>query len=518
MNKKLDNGNLHGKSGNHRETGMARRRGALTRAMICCGLLAGAALSTPGHAHAAEQVIAIGTDNCNTNVAINNAVGQSFQVPSATVLDRIAIWMKPELYYNTSYEVRLYSGEGTGGTLLATSNTLSLAGQDDGEVTGWKDFSFGLSVDLAANQAYTLQLTRLSQYSGAFSYCSNVYSGGKLYWLGTYPETGHDMSFRLYGVPNLLDNGHGNTGDMSGWTITANGGAGWAVTSNQFRTSYGWDKRQQLVDLYAKGQDAASMASAPPIHISERFHSSYCPDYYFLKVELLDGNMNVVDTFDTGTVQLTGSCVWAENWVTVSHTFSGYGPDVRYVRWSDGGKDSEYWAGHYGPVLDDAILVVGSNLLANPAADSNDLSGWTITANGGAGWAATNNQFRTSYGWDRRSQVVDLYALGYDWHHMSGAPPIYITEKSQKTYCPDYYEIKVELLDSNMNVVDTFETGTLQHAGNCAWDGDWESVSYTFTGYGPNVRYVRWSDGGKDSEYWAGHYGPKFDDAVLMVQ
>ncbi|EPX58265.1 hypothetical protein D187_004021 [Cystobacter fuscus DSM 2262] len=38
--------------------------------------------------------------------------------------------------------------------------------------------------------------------------------------------------------------------------------------------------------------------------------------------------------------------------------FTGYGPAARYVRWTDGGMDSEWWWGHYGVVMDDAVVAV----------------------------------------------------------------------------------------------------------------------------------------------------------------
>ncbi len=491
---------------------------AAARAALPAAALAAALIAAPGHARAAGQVTGLDVAGCSSNVAINNAIGQSFRVPSAIALDRIELYLKPNLYYDTSYNIELFDGEGPVGAPIATSAVVNLGALDDGVPIAWRGFSFGFSVELAPNHTYTLRLNRLSQYSGGFGRCTNAYANGKLYWLGSYPQSHEDMAFRVYGEQNLLVNGHASAGNMTGWTITANGGAGWKAASGLFFTSYFLDSRTQLVDLHARGYDAAAMASAPPIHISEQFSATYCPDSYFLKVELLDAAMNVVDTFDTGTVQQTGTCVWADNPETVSHTFTAYGPNVRYVRWSDGGKDSEFWAGHYGPRLDNAILTVGRNLLVNPAADAGDLSGWTITANGGEGWKVIHNEFATSYFQDTRTQLVDLFALGYDAQQMSSAPPIFVSERSRKTYCPDFYSLKVELLDAAMNVVDVFDTGTLQHAGTCQWDHVYETVSFTFTGYGPGVRYVRWTDGGKDSEFWAGHYGPRFDDAVLTLR
>jgi hypothetical protein len=161
---------------------------------------------------------------------------------------------------------------------------------------------------------------------------------------------------------SLLQNPDGSSGDMWGWTLLENGGNGWAVSSSPyFVTSFGWGRRTQTVDLYERGFDEKTLADAPPIEISEEFGWTYCPDMYYLKVELLDENLRVVSAFDTGVVQQQGPCDYNLNWQTVSHTFVGYEPGVRYVRWEDGGKDSEFWLGHYGAVMRNAVLKIRSS-------------------------------------------------------------------------------------------------------------------------------------------------------------
>lgn len=147
-------------------------------------------------------LINVDTAGCSTNVAINNAIAQSFRVSSARTLDRFEIWMKPELYYTTSYAVELYDGEGTSGTKLATSSSLTLGSQTGGVPSTWYGFSFqGQGVVLQPDRAYTLKLVRLSTYSGAFAECGNVYPGGIQYWLGYSPDYSYDMAFRLYTQP-----------------------------------------------------------------------------------------------------------------------------------------------------------------------------------------------------------------------------------------------------------------------------------------------------------------------------
>ncbi|KYF83867.1 hypothetical protein BE20_00030 [Sorangium cellulosum] len=146
----------------------------------------------------ALPIINVDTTGCNP-IAINNAIGQSFRVPAATSLDHFDIWIKPELYYTTAYNVEVYDSEGTGGVKIATSAPVSMGSQTGGAASTWYSFAFGKGVSLQANHAYTFKLVRLSQYSGAFSHCGNVYASGIEYWLGYSASSGNDMSFRLYG-------------------------------------------------------------------------------------------------------------------------------------------------------------------------------------------------------------------------------------------------------------------------------------------------------------------------------
>jgi hypothetical protein len=168
--------------------------------MVDAGAMEGAAPEEElGFAEQAlgAPVVSVDTAGCLMNVAINNAIGQSFKIPSASKLDSIDIWIKPNLYYTTSYNVELYDGEGTSGTKLATSASLTMGSQTGGVPSGWYKFTFA-GPELQANHAYTLRLVRLSQYSGAFSECGDVYGNGIEYWLGYWADSSYDISFRVY--------------------------------------------------------------------------------------------------------------------------------------------------------------------------------------------------------------------------------------------------------------------------------------------------------------------------------
>lgn len=42
-------------------------------------------------------------------------------------------------------------------------------------------------------------------------------------------------------------------------------------------------------------------------------------------------------------------------------------------------------------------------------------------------------------------------------------------------------------------------------------------VEYTFSNYGRGVRFIEFKHEGKDTQFWAGHYGSKMSGAVVKV-
>jgi hypothetical protein len=172
-----------------------------------------------------NAVINVDIAGCQTNMAINNAIAQSFTLPSAMKLEAIGIWIKPELYYTTSYNVELYDGNGTGGAKLATSSAVTMGSRTGGAPSTWYTFDFA-GQSLQPGHAYTLKVVRLSQYSGAFSQCGNVYAGGNQYWLGYSPDYYYDMSFRVYGTTLS----HRFTMDEAGGTTVSDSAPAGTVT------------------------------------------------------------------------------------------------------------------------------------------------------------------------------------------------------------------------------------------------------------------------------------------------
>jgi hypothetical protein len=174
---------------------------------------------------------------------------------------------------------------------------------------------------------------------------------------------------------NLLTNPGNESGNLSGWVITLNGGDGWANTGAygevrsgnfSFSGSYWWEEMAQEVDLIAKGYSTAYLNAAPPIHVSEWYRASSCcssTDEYYFKAELLDSAGIVLTSYNLGSMAapVQSTPVWQQ----VVHTFTGYPAGVTKVRITHGSKDNEGWAGNYGTIIDDALVSIDT-LLVNP--------------------------------------------------------------------------------------------------------------------------------------------------------
>lgn len=144
--------------------------------------------------------------------------------------------------------------------------------------------------------------------------------------------------------------------------------------------------------------------------------------------------------------------------------------------------------------------------------DGTTLTGWTITNNGGDGWLA-NGTFRTSYGWARKFQVIDLVAAGYTTAELDTAPIVYASEQYSSVFNNgDQYEYTVTLQDASFNTIDT-KSITLTNVGS----NNWQLAGFTFSNYGSGLRYIRYEHGGVDTEFWADHYGTRIDNSTITL-
>ncbi|XP_019962799.1 F-box only protein 6-like isoform X2 [Paralichthys olivaceus] len=173
---------------------------------------------------------------------------------------------------------------------------------------------------------------------------------------------------------NLLENPRGEQ-KLQGWQILENGGDKWKVegvmvphpdvtVQINFVTSYGMCKKAQLIDLEREGYNSSFMDHfQPDIRISDWYAPRWdCGSEYDICVELLNHRKRPIQTFDPQTVLFEQ---WNDQkWCQMTHVFQNYGPGVRYIRFTHGGRDTQFWAGWYG------IRVTNSCVEICPAVDS----------------------------------------------------------------------------------------------------------------------------------------------------
>uniref|UniRef100_A0A672QUE7 F-box only protein 6-like n=1 Tax=Sinocyclocheilus grahami TaxID=75366 RepID=A0A672QUE7_SINGR len=163
------------------------------------------------------------------------------------------------------------------------------------------------------------------------------------------------------------------------------------------------------------------------------------------------------------------------------------------------------------------------NLLKNPRAE-----GWTIVQNGGDCWVTGGNMkpfpdetvtkcFVTSYGLCLKQQLIDLKKEGYSDAFMDRLqPPIKITDWYAPRYdCGCQYEISVELLDRRKKPLCTFQPEKVFFE---QWNHEpWCQMTHVFKDYGPGVRFICFTHGGVDTQFWAGWYGIRVTNSSVEI-
>ncbi|XP_046725317.1 F-box only protein 6-like [Silurus meridionalis] len=171
---------------------------------------------------------------------------------------------------------------------------------------------------------------------------------------------------------NLLKNPNANE-KFTGWNILENGGDRWKVdriftphpdetVTKCFVTSYSQCIKSQLIDLKKEGYSPAFMDEIQPnIVISDWYAPRWdCGSLYEIHVELLTQKKKTVQFFCPDQVTFPQ---WNDQkWMNMTHTFMDYGPGVRFIRFKHGGRDTQFWAGHYG------IRVTNSSVEICPSA------------------------------------------------------------------------------------------------------------------------------------------------------
>ncbi|XP_070619839.1 F-box only protein 27-like [Erythrolamprus reginae] len=168
---------------------------------------------------------------------------------------------------------------------------------------------------------------------------------------------------------------------------------------------------------------------------------------------------------------------------------------------------------------------LGRNLLRNPCGTEQfrhwrSRDGWNLEANRSpVEGAEAQTCFASTYWWCEKEQVIDLLKEGL-WPDLMDTfqPDIVVSDWwGSCEDCGCVYELYVALLAANKRkVIRVFEAKPEPiPQGN---DASYQKVTHTFRGYGRGVRYVRFKHRGKDTQFWAGHYGARVTNSSVVVQ
>lgn len=173
-----------------------------------------------------------------------------------------------------------------------------------------------------------------------------------------------------------------------------------------------------------------------------------------------------------------------------------------------------------GVVLGGAAVAApfNENLLVNSTATSSNMTGWTVTANGGSGWSVDSGVFYTSYQWDIRTQTIDLLSAGFSADILDASPDIRVGVNINADWGGQYF-INCQIQDASHNVLATFSVGSQSSpiTTNSNFSGAFEWVGTTLSDYASGARYIVYTDGGKDTRNWLGQYGTRFKEAEVTV-
>ncbi|XP_073794791.1 uncharacterized protein isoform X1 [Danio rerio] len=164
---------------------------------------------------------------------------------------------------------------------------------------------------------------------------------------------------------NLIKNPKAEAG-LQGWGIKVdNKKACWLVEENRkpfpdntvtrcYVASDGLCLKRQLIDLQKEGYSAAFMDQLQPhIKISDWYTTNLAyGSSYQVCMELLNEEMQPISSNNPHRLVLDG-----ENypWCEITRVFQNYGPGVRFIRFTHGGSENQFWKcryeGNFPPAL-----------------------------------------------------------------------------------------------------------------------------------------------------------------------
>uniref|UniRef100_A0A3P9IE91 Zgc:175088 n=1 Tax=Oryzias latipes TaxID=8090 RepID=A0A3P9IE91_ORYLA len=171
------------------------------------------------------------------------------------------------------------------------------------------------------------------------------------------------------------------------------------------------------------------------------------------------------------------------------------------------------------------------NLLRNPCGEE-DLAFWELMENGGNGWTVEDmpgdcghdfyndevkKYFATSFEWCSKKQVIHLLEEDYSTDELDTQPEVTVEDwYASRTDCGCEYQLAVYLLNDNHEVIQEFKPELVvldPEKDDCSW----QQIKYTFSEYGPGMRFISFEHGGKDIKYWDGWFGVRVTGSSVTI-
>ncbi|KAM4704042.1 F-box only protein 2 [Rhinophrynus dorsalis] len=190
----------------------------------------------------------------------------------------------------------------------------------------------------------------------------------------TKPDNWKNVYFLNKRKRNLIKNNCGEA-DLDYWEDVLHGGDGWKIEelpgdnggefpvegiNKYFVSSFEWCKKSQIIDLLNEGYWEEVLDTGEPNIVVNDWYAarSDAGCLYELCVQLLSENRDVITEYKSEIITIPQFN--DASWNQISHTFSGYGPGVRFIRFQHGGQDSVFWKGWYG------VRVTNSSVTVEP--------------------------------------------------------------------------------------------------------------------------------------------------------
>uniref|UniRef100_A0A914Q2E3 FBA domain-containing protein n=1 Tax=Panagrolaimus davidi TaxID=227884 RepID=A0A914Q2E3_9BILA len=305
-----------------------------------------------------------------------------------------------------------------------------------------------------------------------------------------------------------------------------------------YETSCSNCKKTLTIDLNDIGMTHIVNTFQPLITFSEWVvNRADCGSIYQSSIYLLDSSHRVI-AVEEGKTEFQQ---WQlQKWEKLELRIQSYPSETRYIRIESSGKDTQFWAGHYGVKIAESELKIHfddippMNLLndVNPKGDE-------VTRYADSRWhfngawkydvpVFLDNHFHpnfedkfeycfeTSYMECKKVMEIDLKKVGILGLMDYFRPSIIFSEwVINRADCGSKYQCSLTLLNKWHKIIAEISDGRQFRKWHLQ---KWEKVKLEIHAYPPGVRYIQITSSGQDTQFWEGHYGVKIAGSELLLK